>query len=463
MNQKQVGFSKYGKDFQEDLCHLILDDRPFADQIFEVLDINFLELKYLRVFTEKIVEYREKYVIHPNRKVMITIIKSGLGDHSEATRKQIVDYFTRVMTREIVENGQFIKDTALDFCRKQKLKEAMVKSAKLINTCSFDEISKLINDAIILGESNDFGYDYVKDFEKRFEIRARNPISTAWPEFDNLMGGGLGKGELGVVIAPTGAGKSMVLAHLGAAAVKAGKTVVHYTLELSDVVVAQRYDSCITKVSLNELFQYKELIRESVEEIDGTLIVKEYPTKSASVNTIRSHLERLKARDINVDTIIVDYGDLLKPITKNKEKRVELESIYEGLRGLAQEFECPIWTASQTNRSGLNAEVITMEAISEAFSKCFVADFIFTVSRTVQDKQTNSGRFFVAKNRFGPDGLVYPIEMITKNVHIEVKTVNIQGDEVVTQAVTSKEQSNILKEKYKKFRKANKKTSTKEQ
>ena len=461
MNQKQVGFSKYGKDFQEDLCHLILDDRPFADQIFEVLDINFLELKYLRVFTEKVLEYREKYVMHPNRKVMVTIIKSGLGDHSEATRKQIVDYFSRVMIKEVVENSQFIKDTALDFCRKQKLKEAMVKSAKLINTCSFDEISKLINDAIILGESNDFGYDYVKDFEKRFELKARNPISTAWSEFDTLMGGGLGSGELGVVIAPTGAGKSMVLAHLGAVAVKAGKTVVHYTLELSDVVVAQRYDSCITKVSLNELFQYKELIRETVEEIDGTLIVKEYPTKSASVNTLRSHLERLKARDIKVDTIIVDYGDLLKPITKNKEKRVELESIYEGLRGLAQEFECPIWTASQTNRSGLNAEVITMEAISEAFSKCFVADFIFTVSRTVQDKQTNGGRFFVAKNRFGPDGLVYPIEMVTKNVHIDVKSMNISGDEVVTTAVTAKEQSDILKEKYKKFRK--KKRITKEQ
>ena len=433
MNQKQVGFSKYGKDFQEDLCHLILDDRPFADQIFEVLDINFLELKYLRVFTEKVLEYREKYVMHPNRKVMVTIIKSGLGDHSEATRKQIVDYFSRVMIKEVVENSQFIKDTALDFCRKQKLKEAMVKSAKLINTCSFDEISKLINDAIILGESNDFGYDYVKDFEKRFELKARNPISTAWSEFDTLMGGGLGSGELGVVIAPTGAGKSMVLAHLGAVAVKAGKTVVHYTLELSDVVVAQRYDSCITKVSLN----------------------------SASVNTLRSHLERLKTRDIKVDTIIVDYGDLLKPVTKNKEKRVELESIYEGLRGLAQEFECPIWTASQTNRSGLNAEVITMEAISEAFSKCFVADFIFTVSRTVQDKQTNGGRFFVAKNRFGPDGLVYPIEMVTKNVHIDVKSMNISGDEVVTTAVTAKEQSDILKEKYKKFRK--KKRITKEQ
>ena len=116
----------------------------------------------------------------------------------------------------------------------------------------------------------------------------------------------------------------------------------------------------------------------------------------------------MKQRGVSIDMIIVDYADLLKPFNfrKNGEKRHDLESIYEELRGLAQVYECPIWTASQTNRSGLNAEVITMESISEAFNKCFVADFIFSVSRTVEDKKLNKGRIFVAKNRNGPDGLV---------------------------------------------------------
>jgi replicative DNA helicase len=130
----------------------------------------------------------------------------------------------------------------------------------------------------------------------------------------------------------------------------------------------------------------------------------------------------MKQRGISIDMIIVDYADLLKPFNfrKNGEKRHDLESIYEELRGLAQVYECPIWTASQTNRSGLNAEVITMESISEAFNKCFVADFIFSVSRTVEDKKLNKGRIFVAKNRNGPDGLVYPIKMDTSNVSIKV-------------------------------------------
>jgi hypothetical protein len=154
--------------------------------------------------------------------------------------------------------------------------------------------------------------------------------------------------------------------------------------------------------------------------------------------------------------IIVDYGDLIKPeSSKRDEKRHQLETIYEELRGLAQEAECPVWTASQTNRSGLNAEVITMESISEAFNKCFVADFIFTVSRTIEDKNTNQGRIFVAKNRNGPDGLVYPIFMDTSSVKIKVLP---QSNESVSDIMekSSKERLDNLKQKYANFKKEQK-------
>ena len=147
--------------------------------------------------------------------------------------------------------------------------------------------------------------------------------------------------------------------------------------------------------------------------------------------------------------IIVDYGDLLRPVRYLKEKRNELESIYEELRGIAAEYEAPVWTASQTNRSGLNAEVITMESISEAFNKCFIADFIFTISRTIEDKNTNGGRMFVAKNRNGPDGLVYPLFMDTSNVSIKVLEPSEEDDMV---EVSAKKQKEELFEKYKKFK-----------
>ena len=337
----------------------------------------------------------------------------------EAVQTQVRDYFARIFKTE-AEDSEYIKTTSLDFCRKQNLKKAMLKSVKLLENHSFDEISNVINEAIVLGSDSNFGHDYIKDFEQRFLLKSRNPVATGWPEIDNITHQGLGNGELGVVIAPTGAGKSMALVHLGSQALIAGKNVIYYTLELSDTVVGSRFDSCITNVPLGDLRSFKEEIYEKIQNLDGKLIVKEYPTKSSSVVTLKNHLEKVIKRGFKPDVIIVDYADLLRPTSGLREKRHELETIYEQLRGLAQEFQCCLWTASQTNRSGLNAEVITMESISEAFNKCFVADFILSISRTAEDKLNNQGRVFIAKNRNGPDGLIFPIFMSTNNITIKV-------------------------------------------
>ncbi len=451
INGEPVNFSKYGKSFQEKLCMVILDDRPFADQIEEVLDVNFLELNYLKLFLNKIFDYRKKYGVHPSRDIVKTILRSELDNENELTAKQVREFYVRSQVNATAD-VEYIKDTSLDFCKKQNLKAAMVKSIGLLQSSSFDEISQVINDSLKLGIDNEEGYDWKRDFEERFKPRFRNPTTTGWELIDDICKGGLGQKELGVVIAPTGAGKSMALVHLGTQALKEGKTVVHYTLELQDTVVASRYDSCLTKIPLQNLTSFKEKIYEEVLEIEGKLIVKEYPTKTASTQTIRSHLDKLRMRNIEVDMIIIDYGDLLRPVRYQKEKRNELESIYEELRGIAAEFEAPVWTASQTNRSGLNAEVITMESISEAFNKCFVADFIFSISRTVEDKTTNGGRLFVAKNRNGPDGLVFPLFMDTANVCIKVLEPS-EEDEIVE--VSVKKQKEKLIDTYKKFKKNN--------
>ena len=449
MEKKNETMMRFGTTFQENLCQLILEDRPFCDQIEEVLSIEFLELRYLQVFAKTIFDYRVKYGTHPTYDIAATMLKSDLKGENEAVKKQVRDYFTRIMSGE-VRGTEYIKDRSLDFCRKQVLKGAMMKSIGLLKSSSFDEIQKIIDDALKLGTDNNFGHDFLKDFEQRFLIKSRDPVTTGWKRIDEICKGGLGKRELGVVIAPTGAGKSMVLCHLGTKALEEGKTVIHYTLELSDSVVGTRYDCCLSGVSLRDHKLNKEKIFDVVSEVDGHLIIKEYPTKSASTNTIKTHIEKLKKRGIEPDVIIVDYADLLRPIRNTSEKRHDLENIYEELRAIAQVYDCPVWTASQTNRSGLNAEVITMEAISEAFNKCFVADFICSLSRTVQDKNANTGRVFIAKNRNGPDGFVFPAFVDWSNVRIKVLERN-DGDEGAP-VESTKEALNFLKEKYKDLR-----------
>ena len=455
MSPAEVSLAKFGTSFQENLVHLIFEDRAFSDQIREVLDVEFLEVKYLRLFLKRMFDHRDKYGTHPSRDAMTTMLRTELEGENEVVVKQVREFYARILSdKSPVKDQEYIKSVSLEFCRKQKLKEALLESADLINrvsATSYDEVRKKIDQALKLGSENNFGYDYLADFERRFELKSRNPVSTGWDKINSITQGGLGIGELGVVIAPTGVGKSMVLVHLGAEALNAGKTVVHYTLELADTVVASRYDSCITGIGLSDLYGKKDEIYEQVQGVPGRLIVKEYPTKTATTGTITNHLEKLIARGIKPDVVIVDYGDLLRPIDKRKEKRNELESIYEEMRAIAQVYECPVWTASQTNRTGLNAEVITMESISEAFNKCFVADFICTISRTIEDKNTNEGRMFVAKNRNGPDGIVFPIFMETRNVKIKVLNRSHETPESLAVGA-AKKQAVSLKEKYKTFR-----------
>jgi archaellum biogenesis ATPase FlaH len=453
-NEPSLG--SFGKEFQEKLVQLILDDSVFASQIGEVLDASFFELKYLQVFIENIFKYNTTYGCFPNRSTVETILRSELEKQTPVVQKQVRDFFARVLAGTIEDiDDEYVKDKSLDFCKKQKLKEAMLKSVSLMENSSFDEVSKIINGALKLGLDNEHGYDFMKHFEERYKVKARDPVSTGWEVIDNLIQGGHGKGELGVVVASTGSGKSMILVHLGAQAMKQGKNVVYYTLELGDTVIGRRFDSCLTGFPLKNLNMVKEEVLEAVRQVPGKLIIKEYPTKSASTETIRNHLKKLEQRDFKVDMIIVDYGDLLKPVAVQREKRNELEGIYEELRGIAAEMKCPLYTASQTNRSGLNAEVVTMESISEAFNKCFVADFIFSLSRTATHKQNNTGRIFIAKNRNGPDGIILPIFMDTSNISIKVLEQTNETVEDINKNAAA-DQAKKLKEKYARHRKEQK-------
>ena len=463
--QQYDTFSKFGKSFQEKLVKTILFDRNFANQMEEVLDTNYLELKYLQVFVDLLFQHKQSYP-HPTYEAMVSVVRTQTEDYSDSIIKQVIEFMARIKSNAIGDDDEeYVKEKSLDFCKKQKLKEAILKSVDLLQSQSFDQIQKVINEAMNLGADNDHGHDWHKDVLDRFEMKMRNPISTHWDEIDSITKGGLGKRELGVVVAPTGAGKSMALAHLGAYAVIKGKTVVHYTLELADTVVGQRYDSCITGIELKNLMSMKDSIVMAVEHIPGKLIIKEYPTKSASTRTITGHLEKLRQKGINPDMIIVDYADLLKPTAtgfKSQELRHSLGNIYEELRGIGQTFDIPVWTASQTNRSGLNAEVITMESISEAFSKCFVADFICSISRTIEDKTENKGRMFVAKNRNGIDGIVYPMEIDTAKVHLRVLPPDEHSTIDAVVMKTKQEQDEHLRKKYKKFKEERRKTQAEE-
>jgi RecA/RadA recombinase len=322
----------------------------------------------------------------------------------------------------------FIEDKALDFFKNQTLKSAIVQSVEIMESKGdFEQIKRLVDDALNAGTERNIGHEYIQHIEDRYSETARSTVETGWEVIDDLTQGGLGGGELGVIVAPAGVGKTWVLAAIGANAMKRGKHIVHYSLELNESYVGLRYDSIFTGIANQNLKYHKEDVQSEMDKLKGDLVIKYYPTKSASVNTLSAHLKRITTLGTEVDMVVVDYADILKDTGNSREVRHALGNIYEDLRGLAGEFQIPVWTASQANRSALDEDVIEATKVSESYQKIMTADFVMSLSRKVEDKIGNTGRFHVIKNRFGPDGMTFPAKVNTNTGKMEIYEGNSVG------------------------------------
>jgi len=271
--------------------------------------------------------------------------------------------------------------------------------------------------AVSVGMPHSVGHDFFEDMEARFQevVRITSPTGLASLDSKEVLDGGLGRKELGVVVAPTGVGKSHWLVAMGAEAMRRGKNVVHYTFELSETAVGKRYDANLVGINSNSIRENREKIKEFYEKNTdlGRLIIKEYPTRSCSVNMMRNHIEKLKLRGFIPSMIVIDYADIMKSSKSYESIRHELMLVYEELRQLSQDFNLPIWTASQSNRAGSGADVVGLENMSEAYGKAMVADCVITLARKPEEKASGFARLFVAKNRAGRDGLIFPIKIDT--------------------------------------------------
>lgn len=241
---------------------------------------------------------------------------------------------------------------------------------------------------------------------------------------------------------------SHFLVKMGANAMRAGKNVLHYTLELSETIVGRRYDSNLCAIDYDDIFERKQEVVDFYKNNKfGRLVIKEFPTGSASIYTLRSHIERLELNGFTPDVIIVDYADVMRSTRKFDSLRHELKLVYEELRGLANEKKLPLWTASQSNKEGAESDIIDLGNMSEAYGKAMVADIVISISRKAFEKATGAGRLYIAKSRVGKDGIVFPLKINTARSEFDVS--NVEG----TMQSATKENENAfkqaLKEKWK--------------
>ncbi len=417
-------FSKYGKEFQEKIFQCFLNDHRWAAQMEEVMTYEYFELRYLRYLCQRLFDYHCKYKTFPTLSLLVSIIRDELKEGNDVIlRDQIIDYLQRVKINPHPGDLGYVKDKALDFCKKQAIKGALEEAVTLIASENYEPIIDIMKNAISLGNSDATGHDFFEDFEARFQNISRITCPTGIPFLDkkDILNGGLARGELGVIVAPTGVGKSHFLVHLGSEALKIGKNVLHYTFELSETAVGIRYDSNICNIPSNEVKENKEKVKKIYEEGEfGRLIIKEYPTGAASVMTLKNHIEKLMMKNFKPSVVLIDYADIMRSSRQYDSLRHELKLIYEELRNMASDLGMPIWTASQSNKEGSDKDVVGLTNMGESYGKAQVADVVLGLSRKEVEKSSGLARLFVAKNRAGRDGLLAPIKLDTAKSKIRV-------------------------------------------
>ena len=415
----------YGNNFQTKVISSLLIDRAFLQQVSDILEIDYFSSDSSKWIVKVILKYFNEYKTQPTLDVLKIKVNEITTDVLKTT---VVENLREVMNFVEADDLTFVQDRVLDFCKNQKLKNAILQSVELLKLGEYDQIKSAIDEAMKAGSDKDIGHEYVDQYQDRFKENMRNTVKTPWDVINEIMDGGLGEGELGVFVAPAGIGKSMALVNAAAFAAAAGLNVIYYSLELSDTYVGARFDSYYTGIPSQDLKFNIESVQKAVSNLKGKLVIKNYPTKTATINMLAAHIDKCKLQGMTPDLILIDYADLLRDTSGKGNVRHDLAlgNIYEELRGMAGTYKVPIWTASQANRSALEEDIIEADKISESYTKVMVADFVVSLSRKTADKITGSGRWHIIKNRFGQDGLTFPSKM-----NMAVCKINIYAEDTI--------------------------------
>ncbi len=415
-------FSDFGEDFQQRIVQALLIDFSWAEQMSEIIKVEYFDLEHFQFLVKSYYNYYNKYRTFPTIPIILSIAKEKLENktsYDEIILSRSVSLLKKIKNEPDLRDLPYVKERVLDFCKKQAMKEALSQSIEMIIANEYDQVIEVMKKALTVGEESSLGHDYDEDIEARFVDIQRDPIPTGILEMDkkDVLNGGLGRGELGVFCAAPAVGKSHFLVHLGAHARYSGYNVVHFSLEMREIDVGHRYDGWHTGYNNRDIPIRKNEVRELLSNDKngkGRLFIKEYPSGYPSANTLRAYLQKIMTKKGFIpDLIIVDYADEMRAIKNfdSENSRHEFKAIYRDLRNLAREFNCALWTASQSNKEGSSAEIVTGENMSESFRKLDVPDVVFTGACRPQDKSKNILKGFVAKNRLGRDGDILPISI----------------------------------------------------
>jgi replicative DNA helicase len=420
-------------EFQTKILSAMFMDKIFFLSVIDTLRVEYFTVESLQWVFKVIRDYYKEFKNLPT----LDVIKNELHKVTDqATKASLIDRIPRMVKYMDAVDLEYVKNETRFYCKDQAVKISIIEASNKISSVEkfldFEKIKRDLDHAFMVGEDLSGGYDFVKNIKERYSDKEkRKPISTGFDVIDRLsLGGGLASGELGVVVAGSGIGKSWILTLIGLNAVKNGKNVLHYTFELDENYTSKRYDICLMKMDGKTIEENINDLEVETKKLKGKLFIKHFPARSVTLTGLKANIERNKLLGVKPDLIILDYADLINAGGYSGEKRTALEDLYVDIRSMASELKIPIWTASQSNREGYKGDVVKGDNISESFGKLFTADFVMSFSRSEKDKEEGLGKMHIIKTRFGSDGNTFStsvdlsrglIELMDKNINRNIE------------------------------------------
>lgn len=392
----------------------VMNNDEFMRKVIPFLKSQYFDRAHAFVFKE-MAKFVGKYNKMPNKEALVIELEKNENLHGELSNEvyTLVDHLS---PNENV-NQDWLVESAEKWCQDRAVYLAIMESIQIIDgkhkTLTPNALPDLLRDALGVTFDNSVGHDYIDDFEERYEFyhrdESRLPFDLEY--FNKITKGGVPSKTLNVILAGTGVGKSLFMCHCASANLLEGKNVLYVTMEMAEERIAERIDANTMNLPIDQLETLpKQLFEQKVQKVaqrtPGKLIVKEYPTGSAHVGHFRALLNDLDTkRRFKPDVIYIDYLNIcassrMKGLGGSINTYSLVKAIAEEIRGLAMEFDVPIFTATQTTRAGFSNTDIGLEDTSESFGLPATADLMFALISTEELEKLGQIMVKQLKNRY---------------------------------------------------------------
>ena len=399
---------------QTTVLQKLVNDEKYCRKVLPFIKTEYFDTAHKTIY-KLVLNFVSKYNKLPTRAALEIEFQNN-ADVDEELYPHAVKVLEAIDQNPNVEENWLLENTE-KWCKDRAVYLAIMESIQIIDgkkkDISRDGIPDILQKALGINFDNSVGHDYLGDFEKRYDfyhkVEDRMPFDLE--KFNAITKGGVPRKTLNIALAGTGVGKSLFMCHVAAGAMSAGKNVLYITLEMSEERIAERIDANLMNVQIDQLATLpKDMFENKLQKIAkstiGKLIIKEYPTASAHAGHFRALLNELKLKKYFVpDVIFIDYLNIcassrMKGLSGSVNTYSLIKAIAEELRGLAVEFNVPIFSATQTTRSGFSNTDVELTDTSESFGLPATADLMFALISTEELEKLGQLMVKQLKNRY---------------------------------------------------------------